>query len=457
MNLLPFRRSDRTRAQKDAFDLVIVLPNLCAGGAQRVATLLAGAWAERGLKLAVITLYSRDDAQTLDPRILRLKLQEDIALCLEDSKELGKGFWVAGLILGPFVALCRLARRIPPLLMIARFAKRAAGKLRLILLYNLARKRLKPGRMIPNSRHIKRVLEIRVLLQRTPSPVILAFLGATNIMTVLAALGLGRRVVISERNDPARQALDPPWERLRRHCYRHADVVTANSRGALETMAAFVPKRKLQLVPNPLILPSAVDPEQRPGMRLVSIGRLVPQKGLDLLLGAFALVAEELPGWHVDLVGDGPARAELEALAERLGIADRVQFHGHQSDPVRFHQTADIFLLTSHFEGMPNALLEAMATGVPAVVVDSSPGPLEYVEHGVSGLVVSGRDPKDFAEAIRTLALDEPFRRRAGQEVKQRVKDLDLATTLRIWDAILTLPAGTPVDARPPERNDAAA
>jgi hypothetical protein len=53
--------------------------------------------------------------------------------------------------------------------------------------------------------------------------------------------------------------------------------------------------------------------------------------------------------------------------------------------------------------------------------------------------------------------LDEPFRRRAGQEAKQRVKDLDLATTLRIWDAILTLPAGTPVDARPPERNDAAA
>lgn len=157
------------------------------------------------------------------------------------------------------------------------------------------------------------------------------------------------------------------------------------------------------------------------------------------------------------MVGDGPSRPELEVLAGRLGLADRVQFHGHQRDPFPFHQTADIFLLTSHFEGMPNALLEAMASGVPAVVVDSSPGPLEYVEHGVSGLVVAGRDPEDFAQAIRTLALDEPFRHRAGQEAKRRVKELDLATTLQIWDAILGLPAGSPLDARPPERNDAAA
>jgi glycosyltransferase involved in cell wall biosynthesis len=269
------------------------------------------------------------------------------------------------------------------------------------------------------------------------SPVVISFLGATNIQTVVAARGLATKVIISERNDPALQQLNPPWERLRPVYYPEADIVTANSAGAVRTLGQFVPKGKLRQVPNALVIPpcpAGIDPHQK---RFIAVARLVDQKGIDILLDAFGLIAPDLPEWELDIVGDGPNRQELHEQAERLGVSDRVTFHGHQQSPFPFYYRASVFVLSSRFEGMPNAMLEAMGCGLAIVTTDASSGPLEFVEDSVSGLTVPVDDPKALAEAMRRLAVEDELRCRLADAGRGRVQGLDPESVSEVWDGII--------------------
>jgi len=172
------------------------------------------------------------------------------------------------------------------------------------------------------------------------------------------------------------------------------------------------------------------------------VARLVPQKGLDLLIRAFASLDPLLrAGWRVTLVGDGPERDRLQRLAQDLAIGDVVVFEGFRSDPFSFMQRASIFALPSRFEGMPNALLEAMAAGLPAVVSDASPGPLEMVRDGVHGLVVPTENHRALARALQQLIENGPLRQRLGAAARQKLRALDWSVVEPHWRSVLSLPA----------------
>ena len=192
---------------------------------------------------------------------------------------------------------------------------------------------------------------LRRLLRQARPRVVVAFLGSTSVTAILAARPLGLPVVISERNDPAIETLDDPWQYLRERCYRWGTVVTANSRGALETMTAFVPASKLAYVPNPVLVRQAGPGAASRNPVILAVGRLVPQKAFDILLRAFAGGAGGLAGWSVEILGDGPLRKELERLAEELGVRHRVVFHGYVDDPAAHYARAGIFALPSRYEG----------------------------------------------------------------------------------------------------------
>ena len=171
------------------------------------------------------------------------------------------------------------------------------------------------------------------------------------------------------------------------------------------------------------------------------MARLVPQKGLDLLIRAVAALPGSVrQGWQLTLVGDGPERAALEQLAASEGLGDGVVFAGFRSDPVTFMRRAAIYALPSRFEGMPNALLEAMATGLPSVVSDASPGPLEMVEDGVHGLVIPTEDHQALAAALRTLIEDPALRARLGQASCAKLRALDWSVVESHWRSVLALP-----------------
>ena len=417
-------------------DVLVVVPHLGAGGTQRVVSLLLDHWHAQGRRVALVTLFPNPDAYQIAPGIPRedFELGAKVAPGTSGLRQANYELDAALQRLGDTSTgwrsqLGRLA------LQAFRSLRGAAASLLAATSPSLIE------RLIAGSRQ---VVWLRARIEAARPRVILSFLGATNIQTVLAARGLGIPVLISERNDPAVQRLDQPWETLRKRIYPRADRITANSAGALETLSRHVPPEKLRQVQNPLQVPACPPGIHPHGKRLVLVARLVEQKGVDLLLDAFSRVAPELPGWHLDLVGDGPLRPKLESRAQRAGLSGRITFHGHQGDPFPFLFAASVFALPSRFEGMPNAMLEAMGAGLAIIVSDASPGPLELIRDGETGLVFPSGDAGALADCIRKLCTDSLLRQRLGQAAETLAGAMALPRVAEDWEQLMA-EAGAPL------------
>ncbi len=239
-------------------------------------------------------------------------------------------------------------------------------------------------------------------------------------------------------------------ERLLRWTARWADLTTQVSHAGFERYRErrLAPPERLELVPNSVDVESfAPDPAARAAVRaelgagdrlvFLAVGRLEPQKDYPTLLAGFALAAREAPGAVLWIAGRGPHQAALEAEARRLEIADRVSFLGLRRDITRVLNGADAYVLTSRWEGTPLALLEAQATGLPAVATEVG-GNAEVVAPGLSGLLVPPASPAALAAALLTLArLPAGERRAMGESGRRRVAELyGLPATLVRWEAI---------------------
>lgn len=400
-------------------ELILVCNSLDAGGIERVVSTLANEWSRRGRKVAIITLYDRRQFYKLDPTVHHV---------IVDTYGLS---------------------RISDLLRWLATRLRVEKPSRLWLLNILFGGLCKLSYQYLNSTYFKFVygceaVMLRRALARVQSPLIVSLGTPINIITLKACKGLKRRVVISERNDPNRlRHSRRNWEALARKFYNSADLVTANTHGALQDMRDFVEDGKLAFVPNPLVFKNgnghAHSTKQSSQPFILNVGRLVRDKAQDVLLDAFALLGDEFNEWHLGIIGDGRYAGALRRQAARLGVEDRVDWHGVVDDPYAFYHTARIFALPSRVEGMSNALLEAMSCGLPVVVSDGAPGPLELVEDGVTGLVVPVNDAAALAAALRRLAADEPLRKRLGEAARERVSEYELTRALAAWEAVVGL------------------
>ena len=403
---------------------------------------LANAWNGLGRQVAVVALYRDEVSYELEPGVAY------ISLC--DWRETGfllRLFeHVRKLIEGTRLGLKRCRRllgRIPST--VVRLARWLDARSLLLRLFTNPLWRLRPRlplrylwRLYPPIS--TRVFALRKALRTLDAPTVVGFCGSTNVTTILAGKPLRNRVIISERNDPARQSLRFPWNDLRPVLYGNADVVTANTRGALETMRAYVATEKLALVPNSIEVKGEAERSSRlllrAAPRVLIVGRLHPQKAHDVLLEAFAHLPRDLSTWRLSIVGRGEEELVLRALANHLKISGRLDWHGQVVDPYAYYERADIFALPSRHEGMPNALLEAMSCGLPVIVSNASPGPLELVEDGRTGLVVPSDDPLALSDAIARLALDRDLARELGRAAREHVADRSLLGTLHVWEGL---------------------
>ncbi len=172
-----------------------------------------------------------------------------------------------------------------------------------------------------------------------------------------------------------------------------------------------VSRGKLRVISNPLSprfeRADSLLAEKHKQNYLLIVARLEPQKDIPLALRAFALATAKRPELRLVIAGEGSQADELRALAHELGIARRVDFVGCNPNPVAAFWCARLTLLTSHYEGFPNVLIESMSQGTPVISVNCPSGPDEIVREGVNGLVVQSRDPAVFAQAIEQgLATD---------------------------------------------------
>lgn len=193
------------------------------------------------------------------------------------------------------------------------------------------------------------------------------------------------------------------------------------------------------------------EPGRAPGREILFVGRLAAAKGVPILLEAFARLRARLPDARLTLVGDGPARPELEARAAELGVADAVRFMGYLSQDEVTAQLArsDLFALPSFAEGVPVVLMEAMATSLP-VLATRIAGIPELVEDGVSGRIVAPGDLEAFAAAMVELLSDPDHAAMMGRAGRARIEAcFDVAAEASKLAALLEGSAG--LEKRPHE------
>ena len=226
------------------------------------------------------------------------------------------------------------------------------------------------------------------------------------------------------------------WPRVRKY-YRDLDqmlVLTAedaekfelegfNNVGVMHNALSFYPEQVSDLT-NPVV---------------VAAGRYAWEKGYDRLIDAFALVADRHRDWSLKIFGHGPQESALRKQAERLGLADRIALPGLAGDIAAELRAASVFALSSIHEGLPMALAEAMACGLPCVAFDCAPGVREIVTDGVDGLVVPPRNVTALAEAMSKLMSDAELRRRFGQQARQNVRRFAPDTILAEWEHLFDL------------------
>ena len=280
---------------------------------------------------------------------------------------------------------------------------------------------------------VRRLARLRASLRRFAPHLLHAILWSGNSYGRLAALGLGIPVVI------AAERVVTPYRGWQVVVERALDRVTDAYLVNCEAIAAWqverkrLPREKIEVIPNgidlgrlPLFALDRRGARSAAGLRrerrlVAGVGRLDAQKDFATFLRSAAMIAAEFPDVDFLVVGEGGERAALEALARRLGLGARVVFTGLRHDVPRLLAAVDVFALTSLYEGFPNVLLEAMATGAVAVATDVG-GCRELVTSGETGLLVPPRAPAAVAAAVGRVLRDPALARRLATAARQRVE-----------------------------------
>lgn len=186
--------------------------------------------------------------------------------------------------------------------------------------------------------------------------------------------------------------------------YSRSDTIIAQSESMAEDLVTNygIERSRIRVIYNPVARTAPTESKKVGSRYILFVGRLDLQKNLDLALESFKILQGRIPDLRFKIVGDGNQRSHLETLANSLGIANNVDFEGFQSDPVPYYRNALATVLTSHYEGFPNVLVESIANGTPVVSVDCPSGPSEIIFPGVNGFLVPNYDPQSLSGSLQS-------------------------------------------------------
>ena len=282
---------------------------------------------------------------------------------------------------------------------------------------------------------IQRFTALKKHLKEQNRDCYISLLSLPSFMLLLLKRHTKAAIIVSQRNDPGSQE---KWvQAANRRLARRADGFVFQTVEAWDWFMPFIRKVRQVIIPNainPAFLRTPYTGQRN--REIVSIGRLTAQKNFALLITAFSLVSEEFPDYRLTIYGEGPLRKQLEDQVQDLNLADRVSFPGFVTEIEQRLETAAMFVLSSDFEGMPNALMEAMALGLPCVSTDCSGGGASFlIDSGKNGLLVPTGNPQALAEAMRSILSNPQLAARLGTEAADIKKQLSPEEIYKQWES----------------------
>lgn len=244
--------------------------------------------------------------------------------------------------------------------------------------------------------------------------------------------------IYSERGDPGDSEYNGLLGIVRSVAFKQVNGFVFQSNGAKSYFQNQIRERSI-VIPNPVFIKRSDFPVIKcRTKRIVTMGRLHPQKNQKLLIEAFAIIHEEFPDYIVEIYGDGPLEAELHQLIKNKNLEDRIFLMGARKDVHNAIVDASLFVLTSDYEGLPNALIEAMALGIPSISTDCKPGGArEIITDKIDGFIVPRNDAYKLANTMRNILNDQNLANRISKNAEINIKRFNKNTIYNRWNTFI--------------------
>ncbi len=284
--------------------------------------------------------------------------------------------------------------------------------------------------LIKFTSNIRRVMGFRTVLNNERPDLIIAFMTRYAVIALLASMFMKIKIIVSERNYPPHRKNHGMWEVLRKYVYRYADLHIVQTELIAEWIKVNTNAEALSVIPNSITwplpkLPPNIEPETllKEGEYLIlAAGTFKHQKGFDLLLESMKTVFKKSQNWKLVILGDEKYTNKLtktyEKFITRNGLSNKILLPGRAGNVSDWYERADIFVLSSRYEGFPNVLLEAMASGCACVSFNCKTGPAELIADGYNGILVPEGNADLLAEQVLHLMHNISLRNKLSRRAR---------------------------------------
>ena len=268
----------------------------------------------------------------------------------------------------------------------------------------------------------------------------ISFLVPANFINIFSNFFYKHKVIIAERNNPEIYKLTKIGEKIRHFIYKYSDYLVVQTKNVKNWAVKFLKKEKVVIIANPVNIKDKNIGDNKLieyDDYILSIGRLDYNKGMDVLIKAFAKVNLNFPDLKLVIVGEGKLKNDLIKLSKDSGVESNVVFHGYSKSPFRLIQKAKFFVLPSRTEGFPNVLLEAMALGKAVISTNCPSGPSEIIQNGVNGILIPVDDVKQLTKAMLTLINNKKLVTKFANNAKAVNEKYGIKKIMKKWEYLI--------------------
>lgn len=283
----------------------------------------------------------------------------------------------------------------------------------------------------PGIAHFNLMRSIRHEVLKCNTDIAISFIADTFAYTALSLVGTNIPLIYSERGDPSKRIHRKGMKIYHKIIEKFADGTVFQIEGAKQFFSKRIRKNSVVIL-NPFNTEKLPDYDfENRKKEIVTMGRVCSQKNQSLLIDAFSLIANEFSDYVLKIYGEGELKETLQKQIDELGLSGQVELMGAQKDVLNKINKASLFVLSSDYEGLPNALIEAMCIGIPSVSTDCSPGGARaLIENGENGLIVPCNDAKSLADAMKKVLSDDDLARKFsinGKKIANRMESRKIA------------------------------